>query len=125
MLKEQIIAYRLANRETRTLLGVVLGEIERVEKGPKKAAGYIATDEEVVSVLKKMIASNIECDTNLEENVILEQFLPQQLTEGQIEDVIVMGNFASIKVCMDHFKLAYAGRYNGKDVSKKYSQLSK
>ena len=85
MLKEKIIAYRLANRETRTLLGVVLGEIERVEKGPKKAAGYIATDEEVISVLKKMIASNIECDTNLEENFILEKYLTQQLTDLDIK----------------------------------------
>ena len=123
MLKEKIIAYRLANKETRTLLGVVLGEIERIEKDPKKSAGYTATDDEVISVLKKMIASNIECNTGLDENVILEQFLPQQLTEGQIEDIIVMGNFASIKDCMEHFKSAYAGRYNGKDVSKKYSQM--
>lgn len=121
MLKEQIIAYRLANRETRTLLGVVLAEIERVEKGPKKAAGYIATDEEVISVLKKMIASNIECDTNLEENVILEQFLPQQLTDLDIKNILNEYKFNSVGECMKHFKQFHSGLYDGKQVSKLFT----
>ena len=118
MLKEQIIAYRLTNRETRTLLGVVLGEIE---KGPKKAAGYIATDEEVISVLKKMIASNIECDTNLEENVILEQFLPQQLTDLDIKDILNEYKFNSVGECMKHFKQYHTGLYDGKQVNKLFT----
>ena len=121
MLKEQIIAYRLANRETRTLLGVVLAEIERVEKGPKKAAGYIATDEEVISVLKKMIASNIECDTNLEENVILEQFLPQQLTDLDIKNILNEYKFNSVGECMKHFKQFHSGLYDGKQISKLFT----
>ena len=121
MLKEQIIAYRLANRETRTLLGVVLAEIERVEKGPKKAAGYIATDEEVISILKKMIASNIECDTNLEENVILEQFLPQQLTDLDIKNILNEYKFNSVGECMKHFKQFHSGLYDGKQVSKLFT----
>lgn len=121
MLKEQIIAYRLANREIRTLLGVVLGEIERVEKGPKKAAGYIATDEEVISVLKKMIASNIECNTNLEENVILEQFLPQQLTDLDIKDILNEYKFNSVGECMKHFKQYHTGLYDGKQVNKLFT----
>jgi len=122
MLKQQIIEHRLAHRETRTLLGVVLGEFERVEMDAKRPQGPI-TDAEAIGVIKKLIASNIECNTGSDENIILEQFLPQQLNELDIKNILEYYKFNSVGECMKHFKEFHTGLYDGKQVSKLYSQI--
>jgi uncharacterized protein YqeY len=67
-----------------------------------------------------MIESNIECG-QLEENIILEQFLPQQLTEADIIFALEVNKFNSIKECMQFFKETYAGQYDGKQVNKLFN----
>jgi uncharacterized protein YqeY len=120
MIKQQIIDFRKQNPETRTILGVVLGEFERKEKEKDRTIGEI-TDAEAVVIIKKLIDSNIQCN-ELEENKILEKFIPQQLTDEQIESIIRRERFDSIKDCMQFFKESYAGLYNGKTVSKIFNQ---
>ena len=112
MIKERIIEYRNQNPETRTLLGTVIGELDRITKTP--------TDEQCIQVIKKMVESNVECG-QLEENKVLEQFLPKQLTENDINYIISVNTFPSIKECMLHFKTVYAGMYDGKLVSKLFN----
>ena len=119
-LKQQIIDYRNNHKESRVLLGVLLGEFERLEKSPKRKTSEI-TNDECISIIKKLIDSNIQCN-ELEENKILELFIPQQLTEEQIENIIKRERFASIKDCMRFFKELYAGLYDGKVVSKVYKK---
>lgn len=116
MLKQQIIDYRNSHIETRTLLGTVLGELDRISKNP--------TDEQCVQLIKKMIESNKLVNTTeaLYENQLLEQFIPKQLTESQIESIIKRERFISIKDCMGFFKELYAGLYDGKVVSKIYKE---
>ena len=116
-LKQQIANYRNSHTETRTLLGTVLGELDRISKTP--------TDNECIQLIKKMIESNrlINTTESLYENQLLEQFIPQQLTESQIESIIKRERFQSIKDCMGFFKEQYSGLYDGKTVSKIFNKL--
>lgn len=112
MLKEQIIEYRNAHKEARVLLGTVLGELDRVDKNP--------TDAQCVTVIKKLIEGNIECGL-LDENKILDLFLPKQLDGMQIRQIIADCKFSDLGSCMKHFKTNYAGLYNGSWVSQSYN----
>jgi len=49
-MKNKIIEYRNTHQESRVLLSTVLGELDRIGKSP--------TDDQVISVIKKMIESN-------------------------------------------------------------------
>ena len=115
-LKQQIANYRNSHTETRTLLGTVLGELDRISKTP--------TDNECIQLIKKMIESNklINTTESLYENQLLEQFIPKQLTESQIESIIKREHFQSIKDCMGFFKELYTGLYDGKTVSRIYKE---
>lgn len=123
MIKEKIIEYRNTHRESRTLLGVVLGEIALLEKSAKRPVGE-ATDAECTVIIKKMIANNIECN-EFEENKILELFMPQQLTESDIRKLVEAGKFPSIKECMTYFRECHAGQYDGKVLSSIYQTYGK
>lgn len=116
-LKQQITDYRNQHKESRILLGTVLGELDRISKNP--------TNDDCIKVIKKMIESNklVNTTESLYENKLLEQFIPQQLTEEQIENIIKRERFANIKDCMGFFKELYAGLYDGKMVSKKFSGI--
>lgn len=118
-IKEKIVNYRNTHKESRTLLGVIIGEFERIEKSPNRTIKEIS-DSEAINIIKKMIESNclvnsLEC---LYENEILKQFIPSQLTETQIQGIIDECNFSSIKECMTFFKENHTGLYDGKIVSK-------
>lgn len=114
-LKQQIIDYRNQHKESRILLGTVLGELDRISKNP--------TNDDCIKVIKKMIESNklINTTESLYENKLLEKFIPQQLTEEQIESIIRREKFESIKECMSFFKEVYPTLYNGQLVSKKFN----
>lgn len=114
--KEQVIKYRNENPAYRTLLGTVLGEFDRVGKEP--------TDDQCVQIIKKMIESLllINGTKEKEEAFILEQFIPKQLTEHEIKEIIKENNFSSIAECMKGFKQLYPNLYDGKLVSLLYNQ---
>ena len=124
MLKQQIIDYRNSNKESRLILGVLLSELDRDDK-IKESDFRNPSDNDVIRVTKKMIDSlKLMSSTQaLEEVKILEQFIPQQLTEEQIESIIKRERFTSIKDCMGFFKELYAGLYDGKIVSKIFKEL--
>ena len=123
-LKQQIIDYRNSNKESRLILGVLLSELDRDDK-IKERDFRNHSDNDVIRVTKKMIDSLklISSTQALEEVKILEQFIPQQLTEEQIESIIKRERFTSIKDCMGFFKELYAGLYDGKIVSKIFKEL--
>lgn len=120
MLKQQIIEYRQQNPQYRTLLGTVIGELDRITKNP--------TDEQVIQVVKKMIDANNEIGKNqqtIEENFILSKFLPSQLSFDDIKEIIETEEFGSIKECMTYFKGNFPGEYNGKLVSELFRNWNK
>lgn len=118
MIKEQVIEYRNSHRESRVLLGVLLGEFERLEKNPKWVNKEIP-ESEYISIVKALIASNIECG-ELEENKILEQFLPAMLTDLEIIKFINIMVFPNLGECMKWFKTNHASLYDGTIVSNIY-----
>ena len=123
-LKQQIIDYRNSHKESRLILGVLLSELDRDDK-ITEGDFRNPSDNNVIRVTKKMIDSlKLMSSTQaLEEVKILEQFIPQQLTENQIETIIKRERFTSIKDCMGFFKELYAGLYDGKLVSKIFKEL--
>lgn len=121
-LKEKIIEYRNAHKEARVLLGVVLGEFERLEK-PSKGPIVELTDNDYIAVIKKLIQSNIECHVK-GENEILELFIPKQIASIEIEAILILHKFTEMKDCMNYFKTEYTGLYNGKEVSQLYKKIN-
>jgi uncharacterized protein YqeY len=118
-IKNKIIELRNLNNSLRTLLGTVLGELDRITKDP--------TDEQCIQVIKKMIDSLYLVNGNKEkeEAFILSQFLPSQLSDLEIKLIINNSKFSSIKQCMTFFKDTYAGLYDGKLVSKLFNESLK
>ena len=106
-LKGRITDYRNTHVESRLILGVLLGEFDRVSKNP--------SDEECTRIIKKLIESNVLCG-EFKENEILERFVPQQLCEDTIWDLIDENDFATIGECMKYFKINHAGLYDGRVV---------
>lgn len=115
MIKEKVQKLRSDNPEYRTLLGTVLGEFDRISKSP--------TDAECIAVIKKMMESNI-LTGQVDENKVLEQFLPKQLQEEEIYTTFETENFNSIAECMKFFKENYQGLYDGKEVSKLFKEFN-
>jgi len=119
MIKEKVIEYRNSHKESRVLLGVLLGEFERLEKNPKWVNKEIP-ESEYIAIIKALIASNTECE-EFEENKILELFLPKMLTDLEIISYINKNNFSNLGECMKWFKINYAALYDGKMVSNIYN----
>lgn len=114
-IKEQVIEYRNSHKESRVLLGVLLGEFERLEKNPKWVSKEIP-EGEYIAIIKKLISSNVECN-ELEENKTLELFLPKMLTDLEIINYINTMMFSNLGECMKWFKTNHAGLYDGSIVS--------
>ena len=115
-IKEKIIELRNKDNSLRTLLGTVIGELDRITKTP--------TNEQCIQVIKKMIESLslVNGLKEKEEAFILSQFLPQQLNEDEIKRIIENNSFETIGNCMMFFKSFCPGRYDGKLVSKLYNK---
>lgn len=106
------IAMMTKNEEVKSLLRVIIGEFNRIDK--------VVTNEEATRVIKKMV-QNATDQNNQAELVILFKYLPQQLTGSElgmaISEIIKNNNYSSMKdmgKVMTNLKLAYAGRYDGK-----------
>jgi uncharacterized protein YqeY len=104
----------------KNLLTTLLGELE----GKAKRDNIDINDEMVVQTCKKFIASNeeviaqttsTEAATKLkEENVILNNYLPKQLTEEQLGSIIKSSGATNVGEAMKFLKDNYAGQYDGK-----------
>ena len=130
IIKEKIIEYRNKNPQYRTLLGTLLGEIqgqwsslkvdERGEEPSDLLVGKIVIN--FVNNLKEFlkVKDTVEGQTELS---ILQTYLPQPLTEGQLKIIVEnhlqeyseeKGN--KIKFVMDFLKEKYPNLYDGKTV---------
>lgn len=100
-----------SNGEVKSLLRVVIGEMNR--------QGKVLTNDQVISIIKKMI-ENAKIIGNQKEIAILETYLPQQLSEdelgGLISALIYANNYGvkDMGKIMTALKEKYAGRYDGK-----------
>lgn len=104
-----------SNKEVKDLLRVVIGEFNRIDK--------VVADEKAMSIIKKMI-ENAKTVGNEGEVVILEAYLPKQLSDEQlslvISKIIEDKKYTSIKdmgKVMGDLKSQYSGQYDGKKAS--------
>ncbi len=126
MLVERIRTERMAAMKARemvakTLLTTLLGELESAAK----RTGADITDDIVIKACKKFIAGNNEvieegakvgsdCPNLKAENVILETFIPKQLTEDELYAIIVGLKADNLGTVMKHLKANHDGTYDGK-----------
>lgn len=107
------------NTETKSLLRVIIGEADRQGKN--------IGDQEMISIIKKMI-DNAAAVNNENEIKILERYLPKQLSEVELKNIIInliSANSYTIKDMgniMGYLKKEFTGQYDGKiasDITKK------
>lgn len=107
------------NTETKSLLRVIIGEADRQGKN--------IGDQEMMSIIKKMI-DNAAAVNNENEIKILERYLPKQLSEVELKNIIInliSANSYTIKDMgniMGYLKKEFTGQYDGKiasDITKK------
>jgi uncharacterized protein YqeY len=138
----QVEARKSRNTLAATLLTTLLGEANMVAKNAQREA---PTDEEVTAVIKKFLKGNSETQAVLhkaaasqedqhpayisadvlgklavaqEEQKILESYLPQQLSEGELIQIvsaaISAGTPGNMGALMGFLKANHAGKYDGK-----------
>lgn len=121
---KQIIAYRACHKEDRVLFGTLIGEIQRDDEVTKSNTTKNPSDADCIRVIKKFMANNVIVGTTeaLKENELLNYFIPQQLTEGEINSIVIAIEAKTIGECMQYFKQYYAGLYNGKTVQECFNK---
>ena len=101
------------NLKKKTILNTTLGECNRLSKTP--------TNQQVISIIKKMIES-IRLITGDEDEIrILQKYIPQEFTESELTSVIsayiAENNFSEKKdmgKIMKHLSAIYPNQYDGK-----------
>lgn len=107
--------------KTLSILRVLKGEIERIEKGSNNNV----TDSDVIKIAKKLSDSIKETGGSEDELVVLAQFIPEPLSEQEISQLVTniildngwVGQMSNMKNVMNYMNENYAGRFDGKLVS--------
>lgn len=131
-LLEKIKQDQLQSRKDRaegktSLLTTLYSEAAMVGKNQNRET----TDAEVISVIKKFMKNNEEFRKSIDKNEdtyfrlqleysILESYLPKQLTEQEIKDIVFHQDHETLGDCMKHFKENYSGLYDAKLVKDIY-----
>lgn len=117
----------------RNVLTTLIGELDTIAK----RTGKLVTDEQVVATAKKFVENakftmskldpNVELyEAYSEEVVLLEAYLPKQMSEAELSGAILAfigEGFTTMGEVMSQLKYKYAGLYDGKMASalvKKY-----
>lgn len=123
-LKDKIVAdikTAMKNKDTQRLgvLRVLKGEIERNEQTSKGKVEL--ADVDIVALVKKSIQGIKETNNDEFEIEVLETYLPKQLSNFELTTLVkeyltTEGN-VNMGSVMAHFKVNYAGQYDGKELS--------
>jgi uncharacterized protein YqeY len=125
--KDKVKAMKEKDDIKKTIIGTLIAEASResLGEGIKEPP-----DDKVYSTIRKMIVNNKELlairenDALIYELIILESYLPKQLSESEIRSIIVLerakfiesqgkDGVDDVKSTMEGFKLNYPGRYDG------------
>jgi len=119
--KDRMAAMKARDVVGKTLLTTLLGELESAAK----RTGDEITDAIVIAACKKFIAGNDEvieasddlgigCPNLRAENVLLETFIPTQLTEADLYELLPKTDAKNFGEAMQYLKANHAGLYDGK-----------
>lgn len=123
-IKADQLAARKAKEATKaSLLTTLIGDVQNVLKGSYKGT----EDELVLSTIKKYLDVNKEFQgkdpdaatlSMLQvEQMVLESYMPSQLTEDEMLSIIKDQNLNDLPSIMKYFKTNYLGKYDGKKLS--------
>jgi len=125
--KDLLSAIKNKDNTTRDLLRVVKGEISREEAGLKEF-----NDVDVLKLINKTI-NNLKLfktTTSEDEINILSKYIPQQLTESEVEDLIQIliftHNYNTMRdmgKIVGYFNDNYPGRVSGKVISEAFKKI--
>ena len=128
--KAQMEALKQKDTLTRSVLQIVTGKAKLVEI-EKRTKNESLTDDDVILVINKVIkeleeeilafknAGRLEKVEELStQKDILAKYLPAQLTEDEIKDIINQLDDKSMPSIMKHFKQIYLGKCDMKLVNK-------
>ena len=116
-------AYKAKDMQRKNFLGVIKTEVTKENKNPE--------DNYIVSKLKSMV-KNAEATNSLtdEELLIIEEYLPTQMTEDILKGIIIniikeqsLSSMKDMGKIMTHLKTNYDGEYDGKTASNITKQL--
>jgi uncharacterized protein YqeY len=120
---DQLTARKMHKEVTVSLLTTLIGEVEMVAKNALRQV----TNEDVVATIKKftkniditasVVKEQYQLDKCILEKQILELYLPKQLTESELRDIInILKSIhgSNVGAIMKELKLAYTGLYDGK-----------
>ena len=114
MLSKDIVA--------RSILRVLIGEIERNEQSPKGKVEL--SDNQVITIIKKISDNIKETNGSTEEIEVLSKYLPKELTRLQMEEIVdrfiienEIDNMKGMGKIMNHFRMNFPSRYDGKLLS--------
>lgn len=97
------------------ILRVLKGEIQRSEQGTN---GKVELSEgDVLKIIKKLVESIKETTKNQDELSVLEAYLPKQLSEVEMRQIISLLSVKDMGAIMKHFKTNFDGQYDGKILS--------
>lgn len=98
-----------------SLLRVLKAEIQRSEQTTNGKVEL--SDGDVVKIVKKLADGIKETTKNQDELNILEGYLPKQLSEDNMREIVSLLSVKDMGAIMKHFKLNYDGQYDGKILS--------
>jgi uncharacterized protein YqeY len=121
-------AMKAKDTTTLNVLRVLKGEIQRTEQS---STGKVElSDADIVKLVKKSIDGINETGGNQAEIVVLEKYMPKQMTEFEIQStvtsLILTNGYSSPKYMgkiMGHFNQNYGGQYDGKLLSEVVKNL--
>ena len=130
-LKKEVMLARKNKDKAKSGVGLVLiGEVET----EAKRNGSELNDQAIIAKIKKLIESNREMIAHSqdeakigvlnEEIAFLETFLPKQLSEGELRQIISDSGLNHIGAIMGHLKKNYAGQFDGPLASKVAKEVS-
>lgn len=133
--KDQLAARKIKDKMKATLLTTLIGEAEMVGKNDGNRE---STDSEVTAVIKKFVKNIDETltichdDDLLIERTTLETYLPQQMTEEQLRQLVQshvqsegISGPQNMGVVMKFLSSNFAGQYDGKLASSVVREILK
>lgn len=115
--KDIVKAMKAKDELTKTTLRVLMSDIQRAQ---------IDSDSEIENEINKAVKrlKDNSTETSADEIVILEKYLPKQLTDSQIEGIVVeiieansYSEMKHMKPIMGYFAENYPNQYDGKVLS--------
>ena len=122
--KANLIALKNKDKDARSVISVVLSKYQLLEV-EAKAKGLELKDEDVLSIIQKVLkeleeeksgylkVNNLERVESITNQIkIISNYLPKQLSEDEIREIISKLEDKSIPSIMKHFKANFAGKVN-------------